>query len=244
MAFEGVKAWGRRIAGARGFGRLVKLCNPRYRNALRLLRERPEGLFQHWSVTWDDRYPSIFAYVREQLAGVGEPRLLSFGCSTGEELFTLRRYFPSARIAGIDINPWNVTMARKRLRRSGERNIRIIQAGSPAGEPDGVFDAIFCMAVFRSGNLNIGDHPRCDHLLRFADFERAVADLDRTLKPGGYLAIVYTNFRFADTAVAAGYVPVFALDRSEQRRDTPLYGPDNRKLPPLPYNDVVFLKRR
>ncbi len=49
-----------------------------------------------------DRYPEIFGQVREYFAGRGladspDLRLLSFGCSTGEEAFSLRRYFPRPR---------------------------------------------------------------------------------------------------------------------------------------------------
>ena len=242
--FEKVKAWGRRLPAARWLWHAAKRCNPRYRSELQLRRERPAGLFQPWSLTSENRYPRIFAFVRERLAGVPEPHILSFGCSTGEELVTLRRYLPQAWITGIDINPWNVAVARRRVRRGHDSRTRIVQAASPETEPDNTFDAIFCMAVFRNGDLNLADYPRCDHRLRFADFERVVADLDRTLRPGGLLAIIQANFRFADTAVATGYRPVFSLQQTSQPQSTPLYGPDNRKLPaPSPYNDVIFLKK-
>jgi chemotaxis methyl-accepting protein methylase len=51
-------------------------------------------LHQSTPFTAEDRYPELM-----RLAGRLRPdakRILSFGCSTGEELVTLRRYFPSA----------------------------------------------------------------------------------------------------------------------------------------------------
>ena len=107
-----------------------------------------------------------------------------------------------------------------------------------------MFDAIFCMAVFRCGDLNLADYPRCDHLLRFEEFERVVTDLDRTLKPGGLLAITLANFRFADTTLATAYEPVLSLRQTTLPHATPIYGPDNRRLnSSQPYNEVLRKRR-
>src|SRR5579872_1723282 len=53
---------------------------------------RPGPTFQISGDTTEDRYPQIFRFVRGELAGRRDLRLLSFGCSTGEEVFTLRQY--------------------------------------------------------------------------------------------------------------------------------------------------------
>ena len=133
-------------------------------------------------------------------------RLLSFGCSTGEEVFTLRRYFPGATIDGVDIHPYRVAAARERLRRrGGDPALSFAVAGSAKHLPDGYYDAIFCLAVFRHGGLQPGPAPRCDHLIKFAAVEQTVTELARCLKSGGFLAIAHSNFRFADMAVAASF---------------------------------------
>ena len=83
------------------------LIDSRYRN-LQLMRiRRPRGLFQPYATTVERRYPHIFEFVRIKL-GNHPARILSFGCSTGEEVFTLRKCFPAATIKGIDINPDNI----------------------------------------------------------------------------------------------------------------------------------------
>ena len=53
--------------------------------------------------TSEDRYPVLFD-LASKLAPDAE-RILSFGCSTGEELQAIRRRFPDAEIVGAEINP-------------------------------------------------------------------------------------------------------------------------------------------
>lgn len=228
------------IPGARA---LWRLSNPRHRRQRRLRKSYPDQLFQYECCTEMNRYPAVFAFVRDCLAGIAEPHILSFGCSTGEEVLTLRSYFPSAEIVGIDINPRNIAACRRRLRQAGDPQIRFELAGSPEREADAFFDAIFCMAVLRRGELGSTNAARCDHLIRFANFDRAVADLNRCLKPGGLLVIMHSNFRFVDTTTAAEYDAVWALNQRCQPQDTPLFGKDDRRLLAGPYNDVVFRKR-
>jgi trans-aconitate methyltransferase len=55
-----------------------------------------------------NRYPEVFAAPAPDAR-----RILSFGCSTGEECVTLAEYFPKAEIVGADINPVILLQARK-----------------------------------------------------------------------------------------------------------------------------------
>ena len=84
------------------------------RNATLLLLYPPAGLYQPYGTTSNDRYPEIFQQVREQIGDGADRRILSFGCATGEEVFTLRRYFAQATIVGLDINPYNISVCRSR----------------------------------------------------------------------------------------------------------------------------------
>ncbi len=60
------------------------------RNTALLLLRPPKGLYQPYGTTSDDRYPEIFKFVREQIGDGADVRILSVGCSTGEEVFSLR----------------------------------------------------------------------------------------------------------------------------------------------------------
>src|SRR5690348_1435173 len=84
------------------------LSDPAFRHMIRLAWRPKRGAFQPFNDTQPDRYPVIFKFVQARLGAETPAAILSFGCATGEEVFSLRRYFPRATIKGIDINPGNV----------------------------------------------------------------------------------------------------------------------------------------
>lgn len=212
----------------------------RGRNVALLEWERPRGLFQPEPTTEANRYPAIFGFVRNQLGDAAERRLLSFGCATGEEVFSLRRYFPQATIRGLDINRRNLAVARRRLAEAGgDSRITFSVANAADGEPAESYDAVFAMAVFRHGGLNDAP-PRCDRLIRFADFERCAEGLATALRPGGLFAIRHANFRFADLRMAAGFRPWFAAPMADDV--PPIYDRDDRLQPGAIGDDGVYEK--
>ena len=139
-----------------------------------------------------NRYPEVFAAPAPDAR-----RILSFGCSTGEECVTLAEYFPKAEIVGADINPVILLQARKH--RSDQ--IRFVYASDRILSGLGGFDAIFCMAVLRSA----GHYP-------FEIFEERALFLETLLRPGGLLVIHNSPYRFGDIARKDSYetVPVDA----------------------------------
>jgi len=212
-----------------------------YREVRRLDRHPPAGAFQPSNDTSADRYPRIFRFLQAELGAETPARILSFGCSTGEEVFTLRRYFPHATLKGIDINRANIALCRKRLAESGDRAISFEVGHATAAEASGGYDAILCMAVLRHGALGLPGVARSDPLMRFEDFARAIEDFRRCLKPGGLLAIRHSNFRLADAPAGVDFETVL---RVETGPGTAIFGPDNRLVPGALYPDAVFRKRR
>jgi SAM-dependent methyltransferase len=188
---------------------------------------KPDNLFQPYTTTSADRYPEEFAAVAEALE-VSEPRILSFGCASGDELLSVRQYFPSARIHGIDLNPLAVRAARKRVR--GDHAITVAKGGDASAESPASYDVVLALAVFRHGSLK--DAPvRCDQLIRFADFERTVATLSAALRPGGLLVIRHANFLFTACAVAAAYEQVLTgFASGSDGKPTPVYDRQNTLL--------------
>ena len=200
----------------------------------------PAGLFQPYVYTSNDRYPDIFEFLWEQIRDEPEIRILSFGCSTGEEVFSLRRYFSRAILIGIDINRFNIAVCRRRVRRLKDEGIRFLLASSTAEEADASLDVILAMAVFRHGKLNLVPPPEsCEREIRFAAFESAVTDFARCLKPGGFLVIHNAMFRFTDTAVSGLFLPI---PLEGLLIEAPLYDRDNRLLPDEHYPLVLFRK--
>src|SRR5262245_45714230 len=130
-----------------------------------------------------NRYPDVFAAAAA--AAPDARRILSFGCSSGEECVTLAEYFPKAEIVAADINPVILLQARKRR----SDRIRFVYASDRILSGLGGFDAIFCMAVLRSA----GHYP-------FEIYEERALFLETLLLPGGLLVIHNSPYRFGDTA--------------------------------------------
>ena len=202
---------------------------------------RPDNLFQPFTTTSTGRYPEEFAVVKDAL-GTDTPRILSFGCASGDELFTLRADFPAALIHGVDINPLAVRTARKRVRDSGDDRITVERASDASGLRPASYDVVLALAVFRHGALK-AQPESCAGLLRFADFERTVTGLCTALAPGGLFVIRHANFRFTDCAVAAGFEAVrTGLPSSNEGGVTPVYDRDDRLVRGAAGDDGIYRK--
>lgn len=237
----------KRLAGSlplavRAYRWLREMADP-HRRALRIARETQGDQLMQWSsATFADRYPEYFTALQQELANVGRPRILSFGCSTGEEVFTLRRYFPDAELTGIDINAHSIALANAALaRRADQTGITFRCAGSLDDEPSAHYDAICAMAVLRHGELTRLRPASCEAYLPFEKVERAVAGLIRCLKPGGLLMVSNCNYRVIDMACASGLTIVFS-DPLGLTQPEPLYGPDNLKRDSPVNCEVIFRK--
>lgn len=210
--------------------------------ALRLRRRVP-GRFQAYSYTEPDRYPWLFASARQLLAQATTPRLLSFGCSRGDEVLALRRYFPEADIKGIDVDPANIEACRARASGNDIGRVTFAVAASTEAEPSERYDAIFCLAVLCLGDLTALGLERCDPYLHFSDFDRVVTDFARCLKPDGLLFLHTTSFRFGDTDVSRRFDVVLEA-RLEQLATDVKFDCENRLLAGTVYTPVGFRKRR
>lgn len=208
----------------------------------RRLRPAVEGRFQPYPHTQPDRYPWLFDFSASVLGGIPSPRLLSFGCSRGEEVLSLRRWFPDASIKGVDIDPANIAACVARTRALNDDRLSFEARSNTRDEPADHYDAVFCLAVLCHGDLTVKGAQRSEPLLRFADFERTVAELARCVKPGGWLFLHTTNFRFGDTAVAGGF-DVGLEARPEQMAPDVLFDRDGRLVAGERYYPVGFRKR-
>jgi SAM-dependent methyltransferase len=210
----------------------------------RLVRRPAPGAFQPYYHTAPDRYPWLFGFAASCIWSRPDLRILSFGCSRGDEVFSLRRYFPNAVIKGIDIHPRNIARCLARVRAEQAGNLTFELAAATQGEPTGAYDAIFCLAVLVNGDLTTSKAQRCDPLLRFETFERMVGDFARCLKPGGLLLLHTTNFRFCDTAVAGDFAVVYEADPKHLAPDV-LFDRNNRLMSGerARYRAVAFQKK-
>lgn len=216
---------------------LVDLRNLRHRMG-RALRRPVPGRFQPYAHTAPDRYPWLFRFAAEQLRGNEDCRLLSFGCSRGEEIMSLRRYFPGAFIKGLDINPRSISVCRRR----GIERTEFVVAASANGEAEAAYDAVFCLAVLCHGDLVAANPDCCGPWIAFADFERVTAGLARCVRPGGFLFLHTSNFRFIDTPAFARFDIALEAPPTEMAPDRQ-YGRDNFRLSGPPCRAAGFRRR-
>lgn len=229
------REFAKRLPGARALALLARrIADPEYREIHRLQVRESAQLFQPYPTTRADRYPQLFDALAERLAHVPQPRLLSFGCSSGEEVRALRQRMPQARITGLDLNRRMIERARA-ADPDPRSSYRV--AGAPL--PDERFDAVLAMAVFRHGELELHQPELCTRYLPFARFAEGLAMLDEVLAPGGWLALYNQQFRLADTPLARRYR---AEDLAMAEPLTLLYGPDDRRLHDTCETAVLFRK--
>jgi methyltransferase family protein len=170
--------------------------------------------------TFDERYPALFD-LAVSLAPAAA-RILSFGCSTGEELIALRRRFERAEIVGVEINPRSRAIARRRV--AADPRTAVVAPNAMTGS----FDVIFALAVLQREPHKIAEMGVTD-LSRhypFARFDAAVRDLVGRLREGGLLCVAHTHYRVEDSTVADRLAPV----SQSALLDEPLFGADNRRL--------------
>jgi SAM-dependent methyltransferase len=200
------------------------------------------GQFQPYDHTLPNRYPWLFEFARTCLGNAQNLRILSFGCSRGDEVFALRNYFPATAIKGIDIDPRNIVRCLARARREKSAAMTFVAAANTESEPIESYDAIFCLAVLCHGDLAASGTRRCDPLLRFEDFDRMVAGFARCLKPGGLLLLHTTSFRFCDTSAFKEFDTVLEADLAQLAPDS-VFDRDNTLMEGVRYRDVGFRKR-
>lgn len=191
------------------------------------------AVHQTSGTSWSDRYPELF-----DLAAKLAPdarRILSFGCSSGEELEALRRRFPDAGIVGAEINPRLRKLAAVRM--AADPSVRVVAPG----RIDGSFDAVFALAVLQRLPDQVAKRGVMD-LSRSYPFERfdaAVSSLGARIRPGGLLCVTNAHYRVEDSSAAA----LFDAVDGSPAMPHPLFGRDSRRLSPDAVARSIFRKR-
>jgi SAM-dependent methyltransferase len=107
-----------------------------------------------------------------------EARILDAGCGTGEASWRLAEFFPRAQVLGIDIIDKNLDLARARYAALAPRVEFEHQSIYEIDRPDRTFDLTVCRHVLHS----------------IPHAERAIAELARVTRRGGYLHLIPEDY--------------------------------------------------
>ena len=166
---------------------------------------------QNLTNTTPNRYPDVFRTLRARVEqvrgpdlGQGDLRILSFGCSIGFEMKTLRAYFPDASIFGCDTSIAALHQAKRNLRE--DPGIAFFSTPE-AIDAFGPFDIILAMSVLCQfpASSQVDD---LTPLFPFRTFEMLSTNLARNLRPGGLFCLVNANYLFSALDVAREFRPV------------------------------------
>jgi hypothetical protein len=183
------------------------------------------AIMQTASTTFMDRHPDIFDFLKLQF-GDQQIRLLSFGCSTGEECFSLRNYLPNAKITGVDINPNSILTAKKNSLVDG--NMEFVCLSPNALHQLGQFDVILALSVLCK-NPEAQELNDISSIYPFHRYNSIVTLLDSQLNKNGYLIIRSSNFRLKDSSVFSNY-SVVNFEKRRDPKDFPKFDSNNKRL--------------
>lgn len=190
------------------------VLNKDYRSIVLLLLFKRENTHQTTTLTYFDRYPEIFNETKNYFSDNKEINILSYGCSTGEEVISLRKYFPDARIIGADINPncLNICKSHKL-----DEKISFINSSISNLKKHEPYDAIFCMAVLQKKPHYVEDNGlnNISSLYPFSKFDRQLVELDKILKKEGLLVVHFTQYRVMDSSIALKYEPYSLITQAD-----------------------------
>lgn len=216
-------------------GRVIAV--PSYRSRVFNSWRYKENYHQFSNFTSENRYPDLFEMAKQHFSAFENPKLLSFGCSTGEEVATLASYLPQSTVIGVDINDWCVSEAKKK---NASSSTFFYHSLSEEFKETHDFDAIFCLAVFQNPE-NRHDKTRQISSYLFQHFEKQLIELDQKLKINGLLFIDQTDFNFLETSLMKRY-QIAPFPENKITRQRPLFNKNNQKIAEINASFRVFRK--
>jgi SAM-dependent methyltransferase len=158
-----------------------------------------------------NRYPMEYKHLKAILEeqalpkSIKERKILSFGCSTGEEPLSLAQlYFtsPEVKIFGVDVADKAINAAIEKAKQEPEGKITIIDGRVNSPKMYGPFDIVLANSVFCIYGSPGVPYKNITYVMEhfsYDTFQNVLAEINSYLKVGGVLAIHNSNYNFMDT---------------------------------------------
>jgi len=214
------------------------ITDSNYRNTFFLKLFKHDSIHQTTTYTSLDRYPDIFNATRECYKDAPNIKILSYGCSTGEELITLKEYFPTATIVGADVNKYCLKQAGIK---TGNFNPILIYSNEYNIKSHGPYDIIFCMAVLQRTPHMVSDSKmnNIKHLYPFEKFNNQLEKLDTNLKQNGLLVVANSQYLFSSSNIASKY---HIYSTVTHYQNTPIFDKNSDIIPNINYYHAIYKK--
>lgn len=134
-----------------------------------------------------------------QQADRRQRRILDVACGAGSTLRQLAHVFPDASLHGVDLSPYYVQVARKRLEHVRELSL-VAENAEHLPYRDGYFDAVVSVYLF--------------HELPRDARRRVMAEMFRVLAPGGTL-VIEDSAQLSDASEIAVFLEAFSREMHE-----------------------------
>ena len=222
---------------------IYRLCvSAEYRSVFCAKLFRAKDIQQATTLTYMNRYPEVFSDCRDYFGHRKNIRILSFGCSTGDEVLTLRKYFPDAEIIGAEINKYNLKKCRELPL---DKNITFIYSKNSTLQQYGPYDAIFCMAVLQRIPTQIRMHgiTNIKKLYPFDKFNKQLMDLDKLVRMNGLLVVHFTQYMFSDSDIAYQYEPLDDQQQSADLQMTIFFDKQGQIIKSPAQRNSIFIKK-
>ena len=185
------------------------------------------------NATQYNRYPEVFNECVKYF-GQRVPKILSFGCSDGREVQTLRKlYFKDSYIDGVDISEKMIENCNK-LKLDDKISFYKSEDFKKTG-----YDLIYCMSVLCRWPQTSALED-CSKEYTFEQFESQLLELDSLLNKDGLLVVYNSNFLFSDSVLNNKYK---ALESNELKGSGFVKKFDkNNKAISKTYKHSIFIK--
>ncbi len=174
--------------------------------------QHQQGHLQLSHMTKPERFPLIFNSAKELQPNA--KRIMSFGCSTGEECEAMAKRFPDAEIVGIDIDISTIQMARRK-----NKNPNKIFFHDSLGAT-GKYDIALALMVFF----------QMDSPIKYGPWDKCLCEIDAHLNVGGLLMLYTSEFNFMQSSPADNYEIIREWTRQHNRNEKEYFCGYYRKI--------------